>query len=177
MSFRVQGLICIFLFSNLFGFGVSAESSKDVSVKKEVNRVSLDTKTKQKLISIFKHNEKLHGSFFKYEADKIESLSLEMHDLISKLENKKITEELSAASKKLLLIKKENKRKVNDENYHLLTKALAGVVKKYDLGSTYNIYYCPMLRMKWVQNSKVMPLVHNPFAPEMPHCGGKRSEY
>jgi hypothetical protein len=45
------------------------------------------------------------------------------------------------------------------------------------VGEGYNEYTCPMVKKKWVQNSKKRARVHNPYAPEMPHCGGQVTEY
>ena len=53
----------------------------------------------------------------------------------------------------------------------------ADVVNTYDVGKKYNAYSCPMVKKKWVQNSKKMAKVHNPYAPNMPHCGSKDTSH
>ena len=59
----------------------------------------------------------------------------------------------------------------------MVSSALAHVLSKYDLGSDYNVYYCPMVRKKWIQNSTKHAGVKNPYAPEMPNCGRKESSF
>ena len=68
----------------------------------------------------------------------------------------------------------ENK---NNQNYHLTSMALIHIVNTYDVGNEYNAYSCPMVKKKWLQNSKKMAKVHNPYAPNMPHCGGQDSNF
>ena len=66
---------------------------------------------------------------------------------------------------------------MNNENYHIVSSALIFVINKYDLGSEYNAYSCPMVKKKWIQNSKKMTKVHNPYAAGMPHCGSQDSSH
>lgn len=55
--------------------------------------------------------------------------------------------------------------------------ALIHIVNKYDLGSKYNAYSCPMVKKKWLQNSDKMAKVHNPYAAGMPHCGSQDTNH
>ena len=84
---------------------------------------------------------------------------------------------LTFSKTKLDQIKASNDREDNNQNYHLVSMALIHVVKEYDVGSKYNAYSCPMVKKKWLQNSKKISKVHNPYAPEMPHCGSQDSHH
>lgn len=129
--------------------------------------------SKSSVQAVFKANEALHSSFFDYDAKQVEKAAKELQAAIAKVENKDALKTLSPAQDKLKLIKADAKREKNNENYHLVSTALIDVLEDFDVGEDYAPYSCPMVMKKWVQNVKIMPKVHNPYAPEMPHCGGR----
>ena len=51
--------------------------------------------------------------------------------------------------------------------------ALIYVINTYDISDDYAPFTCPMVKKKWIQNVKNKPQVRNPYAPEMPQCGGR----
>ena len=140
-------------------------------------RKTLDEKSKKELITVLESNEKLFNSFFKYDAKKVEDFALKLRDSIGKISNPEISKLLSFSGSKLNEIKASTDRKVNNQNYHLVSMALIHIVSSYDVGDVYNAYSCPMVKKKWVQNSKKMDGVNNPYAPNMPHCGSKDSSF
>jgi hypothetical protein len=140
-------------------------------------RVMLDKKTTKQLLSVLEANEKLHMAFFKYNPKKIENKSKKVNKAISEISNKEISKLFEFSSKKLTSITKESTKDENNQSYHVFSMALIHVISKYDVGDKYNAYSCPMVKKKWVQNSKVIDEVHNPYAPEMPNCGSKNSKY
>jgi hypothetical protein len=93
------------------------------------------------------------------------------------IENGETKKLLKFSIEKLGELKSDTERETNNQNYHLVSMALIHLVNTYDLGDAYNAYSCPMVKKKWVQNSKKMARVHNPYAPGMPHCGTQDSEY
>ena len=74
---------------------------------------------------------------------------------------------------KLKEIKSDSSKKDNNQRYHLVSMALIHVLNKYDIGNDYAAYTCPMVQKKWIQNSKKIAKVHNPYSDKMPHCGAK----
>lgn len=153
-------------------------SNMDHSKKKtKTNRKQLDAKTKTSLINVLKANEGLHSSFFSYDGKKVEDNAKNLSSAIGNISNTEISKLLAFSQKKLGEIKASKDRKENDKNYNIVSMALIHIVNKYDIGSEYNAYSCPMVKKKWVQNSKKMAKVHNPYAPEMPHCGSQDSSH
>lgn len=140
-------------------------------------RKKLDEKTKEALLSVLKVNEDLHASFFKYDGKEVEKNAKKLKSEIDKIKDKEISKLLTFSQKSLAEIKASKDRKQNNKTYNLVSMALIHVMNTYDLGSKYNAYSCPMVKKKWIQNSKKMARVHNPYAPEMPHCGSKDSKY
>ena len=96
---------------------------------------------------------------------------------IDKITNKDIKKYLKKSKKQLLKIKEATDRKENNVLYNESSLGFIYILNKYDIGRTYNSYSCPMVKKKWVQNSKKEAKVHNPYAPEMPHCGRQDSRY
>lgn len=146
------------------------------SQAKEARQI-LNESAKKSIISALEANEALHGAFFKYDAKSVEENALKLKKAIESIEDKEVAKLLNFSKEKLSEIKASNDREENNKNYHLVSMALIHIVNKYDVGAKYNAYSCPMVKKKWVQNSSKMAKVHNPYAPEMPHCGSQDSHY
>ncbi|WP_372651515.1 hypothetical protein [Halobacteriovorax sp.] len=137
------------------------------------SKEAVDEKSKAEMLLVLEANEALHASFFKYNPKEVEANAVKTSEAISKLSNKEIKKLLENSSKMLKSIKGDADREANNVSYHQASMALIYVINKYDLGEKYSGYRCPMVKKKWVQNTEKMSRVHNPYAPGMPHCGGK----
>lgn len=138
-------------------------------------RKSLTKKTKKALISVLEANEKLHSAFFKYDSKAVEASASKLKKAMNTVKDKKISKLLKFSKQKLSNIKRSNDRETNNKNYHLVSMALIYIINKYDVGSKYSAYSCPMVKRKWIQNNNKMKKVYNPYAPKMPHCGSQES--
>jgi hypothetical protein len=152
-------------------------SKMDHSKMKKGDRKSLSEAAKKSVVLALEANEALHSSFFKYNAKAVETNAMKLKKAIDAIEDKEVVKLLNFSKTKLSEIKASNDRETNNKNYHLVSMALIHIVNKYDVGSKYNAYSCPMVKKKWVQNSSKMAKVHNPYAPEMPHCGSQDSHH
>ena len=140
-------------------------------------REALNNKIKDELISVFKHNESLHQAFFNYNGKEVEQASRDLKKAVDGISKEEISKLLKFSSQKLSEINASKSRKENNQNYHLVSMALIHLINKYDLGSEYNAYSCPMVKKKWVQNSQKMVKVHNPYHSGMPHCGVQDTKF
>lgn len=134
-------------------------------------KMAISDHSKKEIVSALVANEKLHASFFRYDAREVESNAKNLLSKISKIKHEDVLLKLNIANKKLLDIKAVNTREANNQAYHLVSLSLISVINTYELGKDYKAYQCPMLKMKWVQNSTKKMKVNNPYAPHMPHCG------
>ena len=185
-SFLVLSVIALGLFG-MEGYALGTQgghdhskmnhSKMDHSKMKKGDRKSLSEAAKKSVLSALETNEALHSSFFKYDAKTVESNAMKLKKAIDAIEDKEVAKLLNFSKTKLSEIKASNDRETNNKNYHLVSMALIHIVNKYDVGSKYNAYSCPMVKKKWVQNSSKMAKVHNPYAPEMPHCGSQDSHH
>ncbi|MBK24587.1 MAG: hypothetical protein CME70_11385 [Halobacteriovorax sp.] len=146
-------------------------------MKKDSKRKQLTEGAKKSVINVLQANEELHNSFFKYDGKKVEEAAQKLKSAIDRINDSELTKLLKFSKTKLADIKASSSRDDNNQNYHLVSMALIHIVNTYDVGSKYNAYSCPMVKKKWVQNSKKMAKVHNPYAPNMPHCGSKDSNH
>lgn len=169
--------LALILVSSSFSFAEGGHNHSHSSKKEKSSRKPLSKSEKAQVISVLEANEKLHSSFFKYKASEVEANAKAVSSAILKIKNKEVVKLLKFSTTKLAAITADAKRKANNENYHLFSMALIHVVNTFDVGGKYNAYSCPMVKKKWVQNSKNMNKVHNPYAPYMPHCGSKDSNY
>ena len=140
-------------------------------------RVKLPEQTKLEIINVLKVNENLHASFFKYNAKEVEKKAKELVTAIDKINNPQVKQLLNYSKAQAGKINSTMDRKQNDRIYNIVSMSLTHLIIKYDLGKDYNVYSCPMVKMKWIQNSKKMAKVHNPYAPNMPHCGERLTDY
>ena len=141
---------------------------KASSKKKAVSEV-----TKKQLKQIMTIYDDLHQAFFKNDKTKIEAEAKKLNNAIADIKNKEIAKLLSYSGKQLVNIKASGDRDKNNQILHSLSAALIHVLDKFDTGLKHEAYYCPMVKMKWLQNPKASDKVLNPYAPEMPNCGGK----
>lgn len=185
-SFLVLSVVALGLFGmESYGSGTHGghdhsnmnHSKMDHSKMKKGDRKSLSEAAKKSVISALEANEALHSSFFKYDAKAVESNAMKLKKAIDAIEDKEVAKLLNFSKTKLSEIKASNDRETNNKNYHLVSMALIHIVNKYDVGSKYNAYSCPMVKKKWVQSSSKMAKVHNPYAPNMPHCGSQDSQH
>lgn len=140
-------------------------------------RVQLDNQAKSEILKLYQGNERLHRAFFEYDVKKIETETKNVMKLMKAIKNEELRTKFSLALKMIKRIKASEKKEVNNKAYHVVSMALVNVLDKYDLGKTYNVYYCPMLKMKWVQSSLKHKGVENPYADYMPQCGRQFSKY
>lgn len=141
------------------------------------SRVELSGADKAEVLKVLKQNESLHTNFFTYNAKLVEEDAAELKKIIDGLKNSEFQKLLKDTSVELGKIKAANKREDNNITYHKVSLGLIKLIEKYNPGARYNSYSCPMVAKKWVQNSTDMLRVHNPYAPEMPHCGQRDTDY
>ncbi|MCO4794922.1 MAG: DUF3347 domain-containing protein [Bacteriovoracaceae bacterium] len=172
--FKLMLISFMLLSGSVFASGNMNHGSSTKEMKK---RTMLPEAGKKEVLAVLKANEKLHTSFFKYNAKRVETNAKAVADAIGKIKNADIKKLLSFSKGKLEEIKADRNRKDNDQSYHQFSMAAIHVLKKYDLGKDYNAYSCPMVKKQWVQNSTKVSKVYNPYAPEMPHCGGMDTHF
>jgi len=176
--------VTLFTFSSSlffsFVYAVETNHSNHHVIKKNqtVSRQILSETEKKELLNVLKANEDLHNSFYKRNYKRSEQAAKNVINAIDKISNPQIQNKLKFTQKKLAQISSSKSKKENNQNYHLISMALMHLVNTYDLGSTYNGYYCSMEKKKWIQNSKKQMKVQNPFASDtMPACGAMITHY
>ena len=147
-----------------------------ISVDLWADRKSLSDTLKPQVLKVLQVNEQLHSAFFAYDAAKVETEAKQLKDAIEKIKDEKLASLLELSKTKLSEITAKAKREKNNEAYDFVSKALVHVVKTYDVGK-YNAYSCPMVKKVWVQNSAKQDAIQNPYAPEMPACGSKDTNF
>ncbi len=165
-----------------FSFSASTVIASDShnhkkSDTKKSKRKELTKKNKMEFIAVLEANEKLHQSFFNYDGKKVESAAKSLKKSLDSLTDKKMAKIFSFSKTKLDMIKATADRKENNQNYYLVSLVLIQLLDTYDVGKEYNAYSCDMAKKKWIQNSKKMSKVHNPYVAGMPHCGSQDSHY
>ena len=140
-------------------------------------RTVLKGSDQKSVLNLLKINESLHEHFFDYKAELVEEDAKRLAQAIAKIERKEIKELLKESEVELKKIKASTDREENNISYHKASLGLVKLLEEYNPGKKYNSYSCPMVKKKWVQNSETKLRVHNPYAPEMPHCGQRDTDY
>ncbi len=140
-------------------------------------RIQLPEKTKKDIIGALVANESLHLAFFDYKGVEVEKASAHLASQLEKIRDPKISKLMKFSKDQLSHMTAKKSKSENSESYHIVSMALIYLVNKYDIGSTYNAYSCPMVKKKWVQNSEKKAKVHNPYDSSMPHCGSQDTSY
>jgi hypothetical protein len=139
-------------------------------------RTNLSEPTKKEILKVFSAYEKLFSSYFEYNPAEAEKNSKTFLTILAKSKDKNFQEITKNMKAPLEKIKTSMDRKSNNLHFFALSREIVEILKTYEIPG-YSIYYCPMVKMKWIQNSKKMPELNNPYAPEMPHCGEKESSF
>jgi hypothetical protein len=150
------------------------------SEKEEMNhsrRKMLDDKTKTQVLNVLEKNETLHASFFEYNGKAAEKSAKILQSSIGEVSNVEISKLLAFSKDLLSEIKADRNRKKNNQTYHTVSMALIYIVNNYDVGNSYNAYSCPMVKMKWIQNSTKLAKINNPYMNSMPMCGSQDSQF
>lgn len=132
---------------------------------------------KKEIVEVLQGYEELFSSFFTYDAKQVEANAAKLASKVNGLKSAMIKKNLKSAQEKLAEIKSVKERDANNQNLHLVSLSLIYLVNKYDIGSEYNVYACPMVQKKWIQNSTKLARVTNPYDPRMPNCGNQVTEY
>ncbi len=142
-----------------------------------IDRVKLDSKVQKSVINVLAKNEALQPSFFTYNAKDIQKNAGLVIAAINKIPKSAVSKKLAFAKTKLTELNAKKTTKENNESYSIASTAFVHIVNTYDVGPEYNSYSCPMVNKKWIQNSKKKLRTHNPYAPEMPHCGQRDTDH
>lgn len=168
--------LTILLFT-VIGFGAKATNShKHHGHQEKKSDVSLKTVSKEakaELKSVLEKYDELHSVFFQYNGKEVEKVATKLKAEINKIQDSDFKKLLSFSAKKLDSLKASSSREENNKNFNIISMALIHVINKYDVSSDHSAFYCPMVKKKWIQNTKKLASVSNPYAPEMPGCGGK----
>lgn len=164
-------------FFSLFIFTLLLTSSFQTSFAQDDGRRAISVSLKEQVTSLLEKNEQVHASMFNYKKEDLKKAVVTFKKRALEIKDKEVQKYLEPAIKASSELLKNKTKEEDNESYHRLSLALVKLVELYKIGSTYNIYYCPMVKKRWVQNSTKMRKVHNPYAPEMPHCGGQITEF
>ncbi len=140
-------------------------------------RSELKPEVQQKVQSILSANDKLHASFFEYDATAVEKAAKEVAQKIEELKDPELSKLLKVTKEKLELIGQSKSEETNKENFYIVSLGLGNIINKYNVGGKWNVYSCPMVKKKWIQDSSKVDDVQNPYASSMPNCGSKDTNY
>ena len=140
-------------------------------------RAPLEPAVKKEVTEVLNANEELHAAFFEYSNENVQKAAALVAKKIMAIKDKEISKLLKVSHDKLMEMTKATDEKANKEAFYVVSLGLANIVRKYDVGGKYNVYSCPMVKKSWVQDSAKNDNVRNPYAPEMPGCGSKKTAF
>lgn len=141
------------------------------------DRRKLPSKTKEQMLEVLKKHEGLHMAFFNYDQAKIKEQASILSAQVRKVGVSQVKKYLTKMYKELDDLQAATNKKDSYKLYDSISQKFVKIVSIFNTGKDYNIYSCPMVKKKWIQNTTKLRRVHNPFAPEMPHCGQRDTDY
>lgn len=120
--------------------------------------------------------EKVHKSFYHYDESKALSHLNEFQANLKKIDDESIQNKLAADNiyKYLGAFQNTKSREVQNNLLNSISKKIFDILVSEKAQSDYSLYYCPMEKKYWLQNTKKVSEVQNPYAPSMPNCGVKK---
>lgn len=140
-------------------------------------RTQIKADVKAQVQAVLSAGDKLHESFFEYDGAAVEKAAKVVSEKIDAIKSEEISKLLKVTKEKLASITKSSSEEGNKENYYIVSLGLGNIINKYDVGGKWNIYSCPMVKKKWIQDSSKVSVVQNPYAAGMPNCGSKDTDY
>lgn len=113
----------------------------------------------------------LHQSFVQYNETKVTQLAKEIKSEIEAIRDEELKKLLSFSAKTLGEMAMKSSEEQNKSRFHLISMAFINVVSKYQITKNYQSFYCPMVKMKWLQPEGEE--LQNPYSAEMVSCGEK----
>lgn len=144
--------------------------------KNDAKRVQLSSEIQSEVSGVLLKNDELFNALLKKDNALVENKALELSELIKKSSSKALTS-LKVQAEGLKTIKKNNSPEKNLEAYDKFLKPLIDIVKQYDVGPKFNVYYCPMVKKSWIQSIDTNKEVKNVFAMDMLECGTQETKF
>lgn len=139
-------------------------------------RTKMATQAQADFEAILRQNDSLYLELLNDKPQSLESAAKKLHQLIRAAKGDWVGD-LKQNSQKLLLIKDEQMKEANLAQYQEFLPSLVERVRKHEGPKEFNIYYCPMVKQHWIQNSKTAPTIKNVFAQNMLECGDKQTNF
>lgn len=139
-------------------------------------RTKLTSEARAEFDAVLRQNDSLYQELLKDKPQSLEKNAKALHELIVGSKGA-WTANLKQSSQKLLSIKNDQQKQANLAQYQDFLPSLIELVRKYEGAKEFNIYYCPMVKQYWLQNSQTTPTIKNVFAQEMLECGSKQTNF
>lgn len=139
-------------------------------------RVSLKLAQEKGVQNILKKNDELFNAFLKKDPQLVEKKAISLHQELMG-SSVKVLQDTQKQAKSLLAIKASADNEKNLAAYESFLQPLIALVKTHDVGSKFNIFYCPMIKKYWIQDTGVNPEVRNVFAMYMLECGTQETKF
>lgn len=133
---------------------------------------ALSASDTESLKKAFEEYEQLHQAFFNYDGKRVQAASGKLATTLGEIKNEALSKKLEFSRKRLGGISESSSRSDNNQSLHLVSMAMIHVLNTYKVDGKYKAYQCPMVMKKWIQNTEKQKITQNPYAPEMPNCGG-----
>lgn len=143
----------------------------------EQKRMSLAKDSQDSLDKIYQANFRIHQAFIAEEMQEVKAAATELKNLIEQQNAKDELNELLLITEPLQLMSSLEDSDELAQAFGEVNKVMVAYLLKYELGSAFNVYYCPMVEKHWIQNSAVVDDVQNPYALYMLKCGTRETSF
>lgn len=154
----------------------TSETSESAETKDQ--KTALEKEVEEQALKIFAANFQLHQAFVKDDVELIQQQAVNLREVTTQAIAAQPT--LVALAKvddtlKLMATQKEVEELTT--SFGQVNLVLVDYLLAHELSGAYNVYYCPMVDKRWIQDSAQVLEVQNPYALYMLKCGTKETSF
>lgn len=157
------------LLSTLTYAGQDKHAGHNMAADNKASTLSASDKTSLK--GLLEKNDALYNSLLGDDSKLITEKARDLKIYLHSRGHSKILNGLHQKLGKLDEIAASKDKNSTLNSYAEFVSPLIELVKKYDIGLSYNVFFCPMVKKSWIQNTDKQASVQNLYAPGMRECG------
>lgn len=153
-----------------------AEVSEANEAKGE--KAALEKEAQAQALNIFAANFQLHQAFIKDDVELIQQQAFNLREVTTQaVAAQPSLVELAKVDETLKQMATQKEVEQLATSFALVNQVMVDFLLANELSAAYNVYYCPMVDKRWIQDSAQVLEVQNPYALYMLKCGTKETSF
>lgn len=148
------------------------------SAETKDQKIALEKEVEEQALKIFEANFQLHQAFVKDDIELIQQQAFNLREVTSQaVAAQPSLVELAKVDETLKQMATQKEVEQLATSFAVVNQVMVDFLLANELSAAYNIYYCPMVDKRWIQDSAQVLEVQNPYALYMLKCGTKETSF